>query len=373
VLDRIATDARHDGDPATRFAEHVDRARREFVRRDDLGAFPEGLMEFLAEVALAGPGVCALRALGRVTTADVGERVPSAVQIAEAARSLFNRREVTAMLRGTKDEASYAMTALRHCAQGNLQAVLDEYVHVLVESEGLQLAENHARLQELTTALVEAVTMRTATSVASSYQRRDDSVVRVPVPMRTHIAALYGREDASSAEHTEARLKRSFNSPFWPFVLATTSVGQEGLDFHAYCHAVVHWNLPSNPVDLEQREGRVHRYKGHVIRKNLAGDHAEAAFAGAGDPWQSMFDAAHQARDEAASDLVPYWVYPGEWAIERYVPAFALSRESARYSRLKRGVGAYRLLLGMSRQSDLVGLVGDGDVEWMRLDFTPGA
>ena len=44
----------------------------------------------------------------------------------------------------------------------------------------------------------------------------------------------------------------------------STSIGQEGLDFHTYCHAVVHWNLPSNPVDMEQREGRVHRYKGHA-------------------------------------------------------------------------------------------------------------
>src|SRR3546814_9477258 len=34
-------------------------------------------------------------------------------------------------------------------------------------------------------------------------------------------------------------------------------------DFHPYCYRVYHWNLPSNPVDLEQREGRVHRYKGH--------------------------------------------------------------------------------------------------------------
>ena len=26
-------------------------------------------------------------------------------------------------------------------------------------------------------------------------------------------------------------MRAAFNSPFWPFVLATTSVGQEGLDF----------------------------------------------------------------------------------------------------------------------------------------------
>ncbi|OYD87210.1 hypothetical protein CDG77_30600 [Nostoc sp. 'Peltigera membranacea cyanobiont' 213] len=51
-----------------------------------------------------------------------------------------------------------------------------------------------------------------------------------------------------------------FKSQFRSFVLATTSVEQEGLDFHLYYHAIVHWNLPSNPVDLEQREGRVHGY-----------------------------------------------------------------------------------------------------------------
>ena len=60
--------------------------------------------------------------------------------------------------------------------------------------------------------------------------------------------------------------REAFNSPFWPFVLATTSTGQEGLDFHLYCRDIVHWNLPSNPVDLEQREGRINRYDGLSIR-----------------------------------------------------------------------------------------------------------
>ena len=37
---------------------------------------------------------------------------------------------------------------------------------------------------------------------------------------------------------TLARLpevREAFNSPFQPFVLATTSVGQEGIDFHWWC------------------------------------------------------------------------------------------------------------------------------------------
>ena len=36
--------------------------------------------------------------------------------------------------------------------------------------------------------------------------------------------------------------------------------------------------LPGNPVDLEQREGRIHRYKGHAVRRNVAASHAFAAW-----------------------------------------------------------------------------------------------
>ena len=83
------------------------------------------------------------------------------------------------------------------------------------------------------------------------------------------------------------------------------SVGQEGLNFHAYCHAVVHWNLPGNPVDLEQRAGRVHRYKGHAVRRNVVADHRAAAFGDNADPWTSVFDAAAGKRVEDDSELVP--------------------------------------------------------------------
>lgn len=74
--------------------------------------------------------------------------------------------------------------------------------------------------------------------------------------MRGRFALRFGGEKADDgSERTRTnQVREAFNSPFWPFVVATTSVGQEGLDFHTYCHAVVHWNLPSNPVDLEQRE-----------------------------------------------------------------------------------------------------------------------
>ena len=69
----------------------------------------------------------------------------------------------------------------------------------------------------------------------------------------------------------------AFNSPFRPFLLTSTSIGQEGLDFHPWCHRLVHWNLPGNPVDLEQREGRVHRYKGHGVPRALKAERLSSA------------------------------------------------------------------------------------------------
>ena len=138
----------------------------------------------------------------------------------------------------------------------------------------------------------------------------------------------------------------AFNSPFWPFVLATTSVGQEGLDFHLYCHSVVHWNLPHNPVDLEQREGRVHRYKGHAIRKNVA---MAAEFpTSARGPWTELFDRAADHADDDQGGIMPYWVYPtvDGARIERRFSIIPFSREASRLPDLLRSTAYYRLAFG---------------------------
>jgi hypothetical protein len=168
----------------------------------------------------------------------------------------------------------------------------------------------------------------------------------------------YGEKTEDTGELVRSESVRdAFNSPFWPFVLATTSVGQEGLDFHPYCHAVVHWNVPTNPVDLEQREGRVHRYKGHAVRKNLASREASAAFTSVGhDPWAALFDAGVASRATTDSDLVPYWVYPlaGGAHIERHVPALPLSRDLVRLHALRRSLVLYRMVFGQSQQEDLI-------------------
>ncbi len=179
--------------------------------------------------------------------------------------------------------------------------------------------------------------------------------------MRVRYAMRFGKQETEDGgEPTREDLVRAaFNSPFWPFVMATTSIGQEGLDFHQYCHAVVHWNLPTNPVDLEQREGRVHRYKGHAIRKNLAQKYRQAISDGA-DPWTSMFLKARSDCRPGASEIEPFWVLTVEGGayIERHVPAMPASIDEVRLVQLKRSVSLYRLAFGQLRQADFVEFLG---------------
>jgi hypothetical protein len=118
--------------------------------------------------------------------------------------------------------------------------------------------------------------------------------------------------------------------------------------------------VPPNPVDLEQREGRVHRYKGHAVRKNVAGDIGlqglSVANTGVADPWEALFEAAKLKRPAGSSDLVPYWIYETEGGarIERRVPMLPFSREERRLPLLKQSLAVYRLVFGQPRQEDLV-------------------
>jgi hypothetical protein len=216
-------------------------------------------------------------------------------------------------------------------------------------------------------------------------QLKGSEIVRQDYRMRCRYALPFGQgRNYDDNEVTRAdQVRTAFNSPFRPFILATTSVGQEGLDFHQYCHAIYHWNLPSNPVDLEQREGRIHRYKGHVIRKNLAEHYGLSALTARvqslDDPWAYLFAQAEQHRCED-SDLIPYWIYEqGPFRIERRLPALPLSRELEQLENLKNALVVYRMVFGQPRQEDLLNflrsrLPGDVKIEDVlkyRIDLTP--
>jgi hypothetical protein len=103
------------------------------------------------------------------------------------------------------------------------------------------------------------------------------------------------------------------------------------------------------------REGRIHRYKGHAVRKNVAATHAAGAFHHPdSDVWETVFALGRASRPTQANDLVPYWVFPGDAKIERHVPAMPFSREVERLHDLRRSLAIYRMVFGQSRQEDLI-------------------
>ena len=357
------------GDPGDRFGDHLQAARSLLKNpAGQLGPRPADLVDVLTDLAIAAPGVCALRALMRVAP-NLGIADPrlraAAASAAWGLRALFNSFDTSELVRGEymDDPHPYWRRVLRYCLDGNLQATLDEFAHVLPDLLGARASSPEEMVAEVATTIREVSTLRTSFTGVRGL-RANAKRTRLSEPsrerMRNHFAARL-REDKSDddakATTRSAEVRQAFNSPFWPFVLASTSVGQEGLDFHVYCHSVVHWNLPYNPVDLEQREGRVHRFKGHAIRKNVAQLYSAQLATGDGsDPWEDMFDAGVTARPPEASDLIPYWVQaaPGGAAIERTVLAQPLSREVGRSAELSRALAVYRLAFGQPRQEDLL-------------------
>lgn len=395
-----------DGD-TTHWTEHVDRVRT-LLQERKLGRQPSDLAQVLSCMALAGPAICAYRSLLRALPDGEDDLIEqsslltavrdTAAQIGWSFRSLYNVPEIMALIRGLKQrqrggrtsEPYWRMT-LEYGVDGCLQAVMDEYMHLQLEAiRGINLES----LQELSQRIHDVLTLRATTLAADEIRLEEDGlhIQRNGIRMRARFAQRFGDERAESGERTRvSQVRDAFNSPFWPFVLTTTSVGQEGLDFHPYCHAIVHWDLPSNPVDLEQREGRVHRYKGHAVRKNIAAvysthlngdrDQNYDSIILNKDPWEHLFKLAEAEREDGEGDLVPYWLYPLEGGdrIERYVPAHHLSRDFIRLTNLRRSLAVYRMVFGQPRQEDLIQFLleqYDEDtvkrvVDELRMDLSP--
>ena len=362
-LQRLWGETKESADKDPRWVDHVEHAKQLIDGSFELGRPPANLVEILAAIAVAGPATSSLRALTRATGPEARSAIAArdaAARIAWSFRTLFNLPEAMALIRGERprDQTPYWRQLVDYCLAGNLQAVLDEYVHMLRDLEGLFTHDDEEAWSKLTEAVTGALALRTGAARVDEILTADDTIQIEHHRMRNHFAMRFGDQELNegTAGKRAAKVRQAFNSPFWPFVLASTSVGQEGLDFHPYCHSVVHWNLPSNPVDLEQREGRVHRFKGHAVRKNIAVKHGVAALSrDSKDIWNTLFEIA-SAESSGSRGLVPYWLFPladGSY-VERYVPALPLSRDAHQREALSKSLAVYRMVFGQPRQDDLV-------------------
>lgn len=390
-FDLQALEVERDGEPLwSREGMAARRTLWDAIRRGDarLGKRPADLVSVLSRLALAGPAVCALRALADDPSQHWSDDHRQTASGAAAALLHYLGHEQTVqMLAGLyPEERSFAMRVLRHASDGGLQALLDEHLAVLDVDQPLGAERAAGSLTALAARLAQMeVALRLKPAVLRPEVLRQDEggVWRLVPQARSLRLARPLSEDSGDGDEREGptamtQLRSAFNSPFLPFVLSSTSIGQEGLDFHWYSHAIMHWNLPVSPVDFEQRDGRIHRFRNHAVRRNLARDWGGAALSEAPGRagWDWMFDRATEAVEAAGKDaggMRPSWVYrEGDsqpprstpaWMheamgaparIERHVPVIPHSRDDVRLRHITQAVGTYRMLFAQPRQEDLL-------------------
>jgi len=342
-----------------------------------LGRRPDNLVDTVTNLALGSPAVLAARML-QVAGVSPDVRRELAARTGYSFWRLFNRPAVIRLLRqlyvaGSSEEDAYWHKVLLYCRDGNLQAVLDETWHLVAEQHGWAPGDGVDDLcRQCVDDVVEMVEPRPSRALARCYRVKGGHVETEDLHLRMIFALRLGHLQTEEGGLTQDAVRKAFNSPFRPFLLCSTSVGQEGLDFHPWCHRIIHWNLPGNPVDMEQREGRVHRYKGHAVRKNVAARFASEAL-GSWRPqenlWENIFERANRAaRDAGRSELVPYWVAPGDARIERHVPALPYTSEVEAFAKLKRQLAAYRVVFGQPRQEELLDLLDQSQITREQLE-----
>lgn len=340
---------------------------RDFIEDDELalGPIPDDLAEYLAYLSIAGPGVSVYRALHNNWVAEDQVYSSSATEVAFAVISMFNKPEAESILGKRYPSLKYFNAIAQYCADGGFQAVIDEYAHLL-KGDGFSI---DSKSDSATQRMVEVLSIVTS-SVAcqfSEHKHKSSEATQEKAnqeqnkhSLRCHYAVPLGNQKISNDSavlHRIGSVRDTFNSPFRPFVLNSTSIGQEGLDFHWYCNQIVHWNLPSNPIDIEQREGRINRYKSLVVRRRLVENYKDQFLMENGDPWRQLFEFADTVtlQDGRSSDLVPYWHLPeGTTKIERFVPMMPLSRDVVRLDHALKVLALYRLAFGQPRQEELL-------------------
>ena len=347
----------------------TERLVREKVR-DRCPQSTEDEIEIIVNKTIGSPAVCIARRIGW----NDGKYKDLAKIFWDRFNNLVGTAVVECAYERRRDELFHWQDVLRYCKDGCFQAMFDEYYAVL--RDDVSFVDQKDQRDEIVKRMEKGLSLPPAKYEIDCVDGRDRRAYNIS--MRTHFAVGFAKgsgEEATGIERKDA-IRRNFNSPMRPFVLASTSIGQEGLDFHPYCRKIVHWNLPSNPIDLEQREGRINRYKCFAIRKNAALKYGKPPYDT--DVWSKIFEDAEKGEKcDGVSDLVPFWCFGRnqEVKIERIFPMYPCSRDEEAYKRLIKVLSIYRLSMGQPRQEELLEYVmhewPEGDLKKLFLNLSP--
>ena len=325
--------------------------------KQGLGSVTQLEIARLAEFALAGPGVVLGRALFRYDRGCLaGERFRQLVELSWSGfRAYLNTSFFKAAL--TRRGQKYPRAIMEAVVSGNLESVLDEHLWITSKLDA-------DAIQNFPRDLKSVLSLRAGRHrVFEPHGKKGKTFT-----LRCHAAMPFADSKVASATGEDQRirtddLRRAFNTPFWPHILTTTSMGQEGLDFHVWCRRLLHWDLCSSPLDLEQREGRIQRFGGLSIRKALAEQLNTAVYSSTSNsgkresPWTLLARLAETAHAHDTSGLQPWWMCKDDH-VDCHFVELPQSRHELRIKELREKRLHYRLALGQPQQQDFIEQVG---------------
>ena len=243
----------------------------------------------------------------------------------------------------------FSKAMIDYCRDGCLEDVFDEYVYMIFQQSGGEISS------------LEKYFSKQYLRIPSSLHVTFSQDAQGNGTMTKYMSDCFGERNikhnvSRNLEELEmggsmSHLQRAFNSPFAPFVLSTTSIGQEGLDFHWYCRKIIHWNIPDNPIEFEQRNGRINRYHGLSVRQSIVGEMSRA-----GRKWDEIFDDAQEKyKGIDASGIQPHWLISNpSFPIEQFAFYLPGSQDEECLRRVCMQLGIYRVALGQPHQEDFL-------------------
>ena len=306
----------------------------------------------LAALAMEAPGVVLMRALQRHWPEST-VALPGIVNCAwNGLRNYLNRPWFVSALSSRKSER-YPAAIRRAVVDGGLESVLDEHFWYLSQKPASSLSEALSELHAALHLRDSNVTFHEPANAGGDHPFSIRCHVAVPLT-EGKIPDHMGQQGDKEKPLRPDEVRRAFNSPFWPKVLVTTSIGQEGLDLHPWCSALAHWDLATGPVALEQREGRITRFAGLSVRRAIARQMQSQLGDGesTSSPWIRLAQLAEdQLEDE--SGLAPWWTVDNA-TCKSYVLSAITSEQGIHLDALNQERALYRLVLGMPNQNDLM-------------------
>ena len=196
---------RHKDESSSGLSKHIDRLK-EMINSFNagnlsLGKMPYDLYEVLAKIAIASPAICAYRSILNVLVHNLeckdnvvnkdmkknddreAEKYKVASEKNEMAKiagvkfaklifNLFNSTEAMTIIKGNYFAEDYWRNVLQYCEDGNLQAVLDEYIHLI--SENIVNSEKEAeRIMDIVS---EAMGIRTTREIVDTFDNFENKV-----------------------------------------------------------------------------------------------------------------------------------------------------------------------------------------------------